>query len=155
MYALSRDPLSQIVAFNGLANTAITAGGGGDATAANGISIDTLSIGKAEAVMAFVTSTAALGAGQKLTTAVKFQDSADNSTWADVGVPVSYSGQSSVTVVTTAAGAGNYNQVAAAQVPLEYCRRYLRVVVTPDLDRSGTDTANVAALLVFSGLGKV
>ena len=149
--SLYRDLAANLVTANGLGATALTAGGAGDNTAANGISIDLLNYSMVESVTYVVTATAVLGAGQKLTTAAKIQDSADNSSWADVSVPVSYSGIPTATTVTTAVGAGTYQQVGVIGVPTEYCRRYVRCVITPDLDRAGTDTATVMAAALLWG----
>jgi len=143
--SLYRDLAANLLTAPGLGATALTAGGAGDNTAANGVSIDLLQYSMVESVTFVITATAVLGAGQKLTTNAKIQDSADGSTWADVSVPVSYSGTPTTSTVTTATGAGTYQQVGVIGVPTEYCRRYVRCVVTPDLDRANTDTATVMA----------
>ena len=158
----SRDLIAYIVNLAAAAVSTLTAGGAGDNTAINGVALNTNALinaagatVKAESVTFLAFLQATLGAGNKLTTALKIQDSADGSTFADVVMPLGTTIQTTVTSVLTNASAGTYQTVAAVGIPLEYCRQYVRLVATPDLDRANTDVATVTSVAVFNGISKL
>lgn len=153
MNSLGRDLAQNVIILSALADTAITAGGGGDDTDANGISIDTISYPKAEALTFAVQGNAVLAASQTLALPVRVQDSADGSSWADVTDP-RINGVATASK-TSAAGAGTIQVVTVVGVPMEYCRRYVRCVAKPNLSAGGTDTARLQGVAILSGLQKV
>jgi hypothetical protein len=158
----SRDLVATIINRAAAAVGTLTAGGAGDNTAINGTALDTNAITnaagvvvKAESVTFLTFLQAVLGAGNKLTTALKIQDSADGSTFADIVMPAGTTIPTTATNVLTNASAGTYQTVAAIGIPLEYCRQYVRLVATPDLDRANTDTGTVTSIAVFGGASKL
>lgn len=156
-FALGRDLVQSILALPALAATAVTAGGSGDATDANGVAIDLADStrAKAECVSFFVQGNAVLGASATLANAIRVQDSDNGSTgWADVVDPRTPSATFAATK-TSAAGAGTNQTLTAISVPTEYCKRYVRVVATPNLSAANTDTASLQGVAILSGLAKV
>lgn len=157
MFALSRDPGKLVEAIPALVNTPVTAGGSGDATDANGISIDLMATGrqKAEAILILAQATSVLGAAATMALAIRLQDSDTGSGgWVDVVDPRTPAAIFSATTTSTA-GAATVPSVTKLSVPLEYCKRYVRVVATPNLSAANTDTATVQAIALLCGLTKV
>ncbi len=129
-----------------------TAGGTGDATAVNGTTIDRFAGGgvplNAELLLvwkAVLAAAATLSLG-----AVKVQDSADGSTWAD------YQTFTDPGVVATGpAGGGTVYGVTKLGVNLGSARRYIRFNFTPDLSAANTDTAIVVAVMNLAGFDRL
>jgi len=155
-FALGRDLAQLVDIVPALAHTNVTAGGSGDATDANGVSIDQAAAGrqKAECITFVVVAEATLASAQTLSNAIRVQDSANGSSWADVVDPRVPSATFS-TAATSAAGVATNQTVAKLSVPTEYLRQYVRVVATPNLSASGTDTARLQGVAILSGLAKV
>jgi hypothetical protein len=155
-----------------LAPLSWTSGAGPDGVAQNGPSIDRINFPGAGGGLAggsagelprsldvYVSFTATLGQGFTLALTWDVQDSADNLTFADLA-----GGQQVATVAATGpAGGGTVTGVARmvvassdkpAGTPGIYiggARRYVRLVLTPRLNRGATDTAIIAAVGVFGG----
>lgn len=143
---LGTDPAAIITTRIGSAFVSATAGGAGDNTSVNGTSIDRQAIGLPLAAVLTLYFAATLASNQTLSiTALKVQDSADGSTWAD------YKTLSAPGAVLSATGSGQ----SRASVGLSTARRYVRVVFTPDLSASGTDTANVVAGWALTGFNEL
>jgi hypothetical protein len=146
MTALGADTAATIHVVNALNATAATAGGDGDETAANGATIDLAGLGSRFNGAAFaVRANATLAESETLTLAAKIEDSADGSNWADL--------VASASVLTLTGGAGGSTEagIGVVGVDLRSADRYIRVVATPDLSASGTDTASVDAVCVLTG----
>lgn len=155
-FGLGRDLAQLVEIIPALGHTAITAGGGGDDTDANGVTID-LALStrqKAECVSFVVVGEATLAASQTLANIIRVQDSANGSSWADVSDPRTPSATFTATA-TSAAGVGTNQTVTKISVPTEYLRQYVRVVAKPNLSASGTDTARLQGVAILSGLAKV
>lgn len=146
MTALGCDPAGTLTFVNALNATAATAGGSGDNTAANGAGIDLAGLPARFNGAAFaIRANATLAQGKKLTVTAKIQDSANGTTWADL--------VAAATVLTLVGGTGGTTEAGVGVIggDLRTARRYVRVVVTPDLDATATDTASVDAVCVLSG----
>lgn len=156
-FALSRDLAAQVEIIPALADTAITAAGGGDDADANGITIDLNATGRqrAECVTFVVQGNAVLAASQTLALPIRVQDSANGSSWADVVDPRTTGLTAFGATNTSAAGAATNQTVTKVSVPTEYLRQYVRVVAKPNLSASGTDTARLQGVAILSGLAKV
>jgi len=158
-FALSRDPGKLMQAIPALAASAVTAGGGGDDTDANGVAIDLLATGrpKAESILFVVQANAVLGAAATIALPIRVQDSDNGSTgWADVVDPRVNGGSGTFTATTTSgAGAATVQQITQIGVPLEYCKRYVRVVAKPNMSAANTDTASVQGVAILFGLQKL
>lgn len=156
MYALNRDILSSLIVIPAAPARAIVAGAGSDNVAANGLSIDQTAQVKAETLAILLGWEATLANGATLTVTWKLQDSADNSSWADivvppVGNPIDVSG----TMLFTATSATTFRGVIQAECPLEYCRRYVRITYTADLSAANTDTASFSGIALFGGVSRL
>ena len=151
MFALERNVVAETtpIAF-ALTPTSATAGGSGDNTAANGKSIDVTGFeaGRVESVAFLIGATATLAATKTLTVTAKIQTSDDGSTWTDAKAAAT------VLALTGATGGSTETGVGKIGVSLEYCGKYVRVVATPDLSASGTDTASIFGTAIFGGAYK-
>jgi hypothetical protein len=130
--------------------TSLTAGGAGNAAAVNGYTIDLAGLRMPSNADIVFHMNADLSADKTLNlTALKIQDSAagDGSDWADFAVLPAPG------VVVT--GTGTVSGTFATGVSLSHARRYVRVVYTPDLTATATDTATVAAALTFAGFDEL
>lgn len=143
-----------------ISSLSFTAAGASDAVTWTGISIDregfptgSLPLSM-DAVIAYDTT---LGSGATLSFTWDIQDSADNSSFLD------YATEAATVAATGPSGGGRVVGVArmatgSANKPtgtpgmsLAGARRYIRLLVVPDLSRTGTDTAVIQAVGVFGG----
>jgi hypothetical protein len=132
------------------ANTAATAAGSGDATEVNGDAIDRFAFtsGRMAHATLVVAARATMASGETLTIAANFQDAVSSTgPWADFG--------DALAATTTVSAAGGAVTASPGTVELGCditgARRWVRVQVTPNLSRAGTDTATIAGLVVFGG----
>ncbi len=133
------------------AATSLTAGGTGDATAVTGVSIDRFGFdggGIAGSLVAGILYDATLTSGATLTMDWEVQHSADASTWEtlDSGSETVATGTDSVTA---------FADLLEIDVDLTPANRYVRLVFTPDLSASGTDTATAQAAGFFAGFDRL
>lgn len=148
---IPNDIASLITPFAAMAATAATAGGSGDATEVDGITID-LDAGtrgrRFNALVFVLLGQATLAEGETLTLTANLQDAEDDGAgsptdWADITTPA--------VALTLTGGTGGSTERGAAKIgfDLRNARRYVRVQVTPDLSAANTDTAaiNAAAIL--------
>lgn len=154
-YSLGRDIASTIQHVAHIANTALTAGGGGDNTAINGstIQLSTLFQGnsRAESIALLLGGKATVAASQTLRVTVTLQESVDGSTWTNLATGTVTVGP--VTVVTGATTAADWQYEFGYDLT-KVTQDRLRFVVTPDLSAGATDTANVFGVALFGGLAK-
>ena len=121
-----------------------TAGGTGDATAVTGASIDRASHKMPLSAAFGIAFETVLSASATLSiTSAKLQHSADGSTWADF---LTFDAPGVV-----ATGAGTVDGIVKLDADVSTANRYLRLVWTPDLSASGTDTLKAQALAVLAG----
>lgn len=144
----TRDINSEITVRRAAANTAVTAGGAGDATAVTGVIIDRAALGWAESVVAAIPWTATLASTQTLSIAYTLQHGEDAGL-SDAATLATATG------AVVATGAGTVTGVFEVGVSLRGARRYVRLNFTPDLSASGTDTAALSAVLVFAGANRL
>jgi len=128
----------------------ITAGGTGDATEVNGVTIDrnalTQGRGQSAVLAILVKATMASAATTAIVTA-NFQDSANDSDWTDYGTALG-----ATTTHSAAGGALTASSaVAKLSVNLASARRYIRAQVMCDLSASGTDTALISSVIIIAG----
>jgi len=134
----------QIAVVRAAANTAVTAGGGGDNTAVTGVIIDRAALGWPQSCVVAVPFTATLASAQTLSLAITVQSGeapnlSDASTLATRANGV------------VATGAGTVTGTVELDVNLSGAGRYVRANFTPDLSASGTDTAALSEVIVFGG----
>jgi hypothetical protein len=155
--SLGRDIISHNVRAMALNDTSLTAAGTGDNTLATGLAIDQMAYSMPESIMFVVAATAVLAATKTLTVAMKIQDSDDGSTWADLVTANLGQGSnnSAGSFVLTAVGSATYSGIGTVGVSMEYCRRYVRLAVTPDLNNTATDTARLQAIAVMASMAKL
>jgi hypothetical protein len=127
--------------------TAALAAGTGDDTEVNGSSIDRFSLGQqvlsGKLLVNWLTT---LDTGETLSIAANFQDSPTGTDqWADYGDVVAS------TVVVTAGSDTEFEGVFEMDISLGGAKQHVRVQVTPDLSRAGTDTAEISGVVVFGG----
>lgn len=144
---------------NSGAPSLVTAAGTGDNTKVTGATIDRFNGGTTLAASMLIVTNylAALDTDETISFTYEIEDSADNSTWTTAVA------LGAKTVADTAAAAGNEsgvqeasgsNAVSALAVNLESYKRYVRVNVTPDLSRAGTDTAVWGTVAILGGYGQ-
>lgn len=133
------------------ANTAVTAGGGGDATAVTGVIIDRAAHGWPQSAVFAIPYTATLAATKVLTLAYTVQEG-DNSGLSDAATLVT---ATAATVATGGSGGTTETGVFQVNVSLAGAGRYVRLNFTPDLDATGTDTAALSAVAVFGGADRL
>jgi len=146
--SLGRNPAADIYPVYAGAAISVTAGGGGDATAALSPAIDLTALpDRFEAIAAIVAYTTTLAATKGLTVSAKWLTSDDDSTYVDL--------TSAATIISvTSTGGGTVTGAAVLDAPLENALRYLKLSLTPDLSASGTDTAAIQRTLQLSGRRK-
>lgn len=125
-------------------NLAATSGGSGDNTEQTGQVIDLTSYGYPKSMIAAFPWKAVIASTFTLTLAYVVEDSADNSTWADL-VNVS------ATTVATGSATTTWRGQEERGIDLQTASRYIRCRFTAVLNRGGTDTAQVSAVYVFGG----
>lgn len=134
-----------------LSPVTVTAGGGADGVAQNGLTIDRNDIVPvALSALAVVIGHAALGAAETAQVAISVQDSADGVDWDDydAGPPDDYA------AVTTAENADG-THVFTRKIQLGGARRYVRIQVTATMSAADTDTLALSAALVVGGFDEL
>ena len=136
-------------AFQAINKTA-TAGGSGDATEVDGAWVDRQldDIGLALSAKLVITFTATLETGETLSFSGNFQDATSS---AGAGAD-DFSTAFTATVVATGDSAGSTETgTYEVDIDLAGANRYIRSQITPNLSRSGTDTCEWSAAIVFFG----
>lgn len=122
-----------------LTSTAVTAGGSGDATEIVGATIDLAAQPRRVSSIEFeIPVRAVLGATQTCVVVGKIEVSPDNSTWTELAA--------NATLLTLTGGSGGTTETGVARIGCDLIQNnyaYVRVKVTPDLNRANTDTAVV------------
>lgn len=131
------------------AQTAVTAGGAGDATEVNGKTLDrTLFTNVTESLAAIVFGVTTLAAAETLTIAANWEEA--DSDFATNKRDVPDADVIAATVVRTgAATAKGFFAILPLNLQL-VTKNFIRVVWTPNLSRAGTDTATVMSSYLFA-----
>lgn len=135
---------SKIAVVRGAANTAVTAGAGGDNTAVTGVIIDRAALGWPKSGVVAIPFTATLAASQTLSVAITVQDG-DAANLSDAGT---FATRANAVVAT---GVGTVTGTIELDVNFTGAKRYVRANFTPDLSATGTDTAALSEVIVFGG----
>ena len=133
------------------ANTAVTAGGAGDAAAVTGVIIDRAALGWPQSGVVAIPFTATLGATETLSVAATVQHG-DNDGLSDAGT---FATRANGVVATGPSGGGTVTGTVELDVNFSGAKRYVRVNYTPDLSRANTDTAALSAVVAFGGAIRV
>ena len=149
---------SYLVLHRSVSATAVAAGTG-DATETNGAGINRIpTTNNYRSAVFFLLAQATLSAGKKATFKATIQDSADDSTYADVAAicqpqAAADSVRAADAVVLTLSSVAGDTQVGAYQttIDLQSLRQYVRAQVYVDLDAGATDTAFYTAGFAFGG----
>lgn len=139
--------------FGGFVNA--TAAGAGDATEVDGVWIDRQDFFSASVVLSY---TATLQQAETLTLVSNVQDASDSS-----GTGAADYGAVYASAVVATGDTGGSTEVGAVKYNVDFlggtqgaadgtaADRYIRVQFTPDLSASGTDTADVMAVVILGG----
>jgi hypothetical protein len=144
--SLGKDIRAEVYPAAALDPVSATAGGAGDGTEVDGLTIDQQSLPtKFNSVDFEIVAKAVLAEDKTLSVTGNLQDSADGSAWTDITTPA--------TLLTLTGGSGGSTErgVARMGVDLTKYRRYVRCQVTPELSATATDTANLQGIAVFGG----
>lgn len=147
----SRDIHSEITIRRAAANTAVTAGGGGDNTAVTGVIIDRAALGWAESVVIAIPYTTTLAQAATLSLAYTLQHG-EASNLSDAATLAS---ATTAVIATGGTGGSTETGVFEVGVSLRGARRYVRLNFTPDLSAGSTDTAALSAVLAFAGANRL
>jgi hypothetical protein len=133
-----------------LQQTAVTAGGAGDNVEVNGLVFDRQSQELARSCALVVYGVATLAANQRLEISANLQD---DTAAAFTATPTDLEGTLVNKVALQAGGTPLTNAPWSVRldVNLNPARRYVRAQITPNLSASGTDTAQVNAVMVLGG----
>lgn len=145
MHAFLNDAVKGITTRFGRANTAATAGGSGDNTQSDGAWIDRRGFASVKVVVNWTT---ALAEGETLSLAAAFRDA----TAIGGTAAAAYGAAVGATVVATGpTGGGTVTGTTEYDLDLAAARAFVQARITPDLSRSGTDTAAYSVVYVLGG----
>jgi len=143
-HSLGRDLEGSLYALSAAAITVVTAGGGADAVAQTGLTINRASLANDFQSLAFaVALDAALASSETAIVTAKIEDSADGSSWADL--------VASETIATVTDATNGENGAGQIGVDLTTARQYVRIEITVTMSAGLTDTCTFAALALFAG----
>jgi hypothetical protein len=145
MHASQNDAVKLVSTRFGRANTTATAGGTGDNTQSDAAWIDRRNFYSAKAA---VNWTATLGEGETLSLAAVFRDATS-----DAGAGAAGYGPTvaSTVVATGPTGGGTVTGTTEYDLDLAAAKAFVQARITPDLSRSGTDTAAYSVVYVLAG----
>lgn len=133
------------------ANTAVTAGGGGDDTAVTGAIIDRAAKGFPQSAVLAIPFSATLGEGETLSIAYAVATgNAENLSDAET-----LASATSEVVATGPSGGGTVTGTFEVDVSLGGAGRYVRASFTPAMSRANTDTAALSAVMVLGGADRL
>ena len=166
---IGKDLADMTITVPASAHVSATAGGAGNNTVVTGTTIDRLTL-KPYGAAAAVGNAAPVGAMFEIfydtslsstytlsLNAVTVEHSPDGSTWSvlyeqgQTGATAPPSNWPAAGVVASATGQG----VVTFGCNVQGADRYVRILFTPDLSNTATDTATLAAACTFSGYGEV
>jgi len=138
---------------NSGAPSLITAAAGLDNVEVDGQTLDryiAASVAMADSSVITVAYLAALTATETLSLRIRYQDSANGSSW-NTAVELT----AAAVVATGAGGGSNERGALEASLNLRGLERYVRFSITADLSASGTDTCTYHAVAAFGGYDQV
>ncbi len=138
---------SKIAVRRAAANTAITAGGGGDNTQVTGVIIDRAALGWPQSCVVAIPFSAVLAAAATLSLAATVQ----SGNAANLSDATTLATRANGVVATGPGGGGTVTGEVEIDVDLSGAGRYVRVNFTPDLSAANTDTAALSAVMAFGG----
>lgn len=150
--ALGRDNAAYLTPVFAAAEYDLTAGAGSGDSEQTLATVDRLTafdnVRHASAT-AIVMATATLAATETLTITGIWEHSADNSTWAEIGTDE--------TLLTLTGGAGGSTETGTGKLNINLAEadQYVRFKQTSDLSASGTDTAKVSSVYVFTAPSEI
>lgn len=165
-YSQTHDAGADFEPHGGIAHTALTAAGAGDATEVLGNVVDRMAPGIGGAMHATVVlkAKAAIATSESLSVTSKLRtgDNSDGTTgWADyvpppldgLGAIAETTGIYTETMADAALGVDGASEetVYLHGFDLSGAARYIRHAVTPNLSRAGTDTATVSSVILLGG----
>lgn len=127
-----------------LAFTNATAGGSGDNTEVDGVTVDTNGApAQATGLQFVVPAKATLADGKTLVVTANLQDSANGTDWTDITTPA--------TILTLTGGTGGSTETGTGMLAcdLAVARRYVRIQATPNLNATNTDTATIGGIAAY------
>ena len=133
------------------ANTAVTAGGGGDNTAVTGVIIDRADLGWPQSAVLAIPFTTTLAAAATLSLAYTVQEG----NAANLSDAATLATATAAVVATGPVGGGTVTGTFEVNLSLAGAGRYVRANFTPDLSAAGTDTAALSAVMVFGGANRL
>lgn len=133
-----------------IGNTAVTAGGSGDATQVDSAWIDRLpaDCGPFHSAKIIISYTATLAAAATLAFAAQFRDATDGS---GTGAANYLAAIGSTVVATGPTGGGTVTGTVELDVDLVAAREFFQARITPDLSAANTDTAAFSVVAVLFG----
>ena len=153
MLARHRDPGAFIDARRGFNALTVTAGGAADGVAQNGLSVNRLVDlrDEGEGAAFLLAFSASMATTETAIVSVQFQDSADGSSWANLG-----SAQTAPTIggasgAQTPDGVLIFHMGVEGRSGLDSARQFIRAVVTVTLSAGATDTFEEFGIWVVSG----
>ena len=141
-----------IAAGHGSDNVAVTAAGAGDNTLVTGTILDRNANAGALSAAVLIFWKAVLAAAETLTIKSVTVEHGNDAGLSDAAVLATLEDATGTVVATGPGGGGTLRGVRKYNVDLAGAKRYIRVKFTPDLSASATDTAGLAAGVVFGGL---
>ncbi|WP_407496836.1 hypothetical protein [Pseudooceanicola sp. MF1-13] len=133
------------------ANTAVTAGGAGDATLVTGAILDRQAKAMPLSGVLAIPYAATLAQGETLSIAYVVESgNAD-----DLADAVDLVSATAAVVATGPTGGGTVTGVFEVDLNLSPAGRYVRAKFTPDLSAADTDTAALSAVMVVGGTNEV
>jgi hypothetical protein len=142
---------SKIELVRAAANTAVTAGGTGDATAVTGVIIDRAALAWPASAVFGLSFTTTLAAAATLSAVITVQSGEAS----DLSDASTFATRANAVIATGPGGGGTVTGCVNFDVNLAGAGRYIRMNFTPDLSASGTDTAAIAAVVAVGGMRRL
>lgn len=133
------------------ANTAVTAGGSGDATEVNGVIFDLMEKANPQSGVLAIPFSATLAAAATL--AVGYTVETGNTD--DLSDATDLATAASAVIATGPSGGGTVTGTLEVDLSLAGAGRYLRVNFTPNLSAADTDAAALSSVLVLGGFDRL
>lgn len=140
--------------FRAIPNTSLTAAGSGDNTAIVGPTIDRDAFLSPQKCTVFINWKAVLAATKLLTFKSVFLESSDASDMSGATTFATFENSTGTAVATDSGAGSTLTGCKRYGVHLGPAKRYMRLNMTPDLNASGTDTAEVSAVIALEQMYK-
>lgn len=140
---------ASIAVVRGSANATLTAGGSGDNTQVVGAIIDRAAYNYPLSCVLAITVKAVLAASKKLTLKSVILEHDDTSNLASA---TTFAAPADVDVLVDSGSGSTMTGQKEYDIDLAGAKRYIRLSFTPDLNATGTDTAEAASVVVLGGV---